>query len=75
MRALNAALRTVVIRVARAYRTVSMEAALLLAAMVPADVLAEERGAVAVRTRTQQQNLQNTTHSIRTEERRASIER
>lgn len=52
VRTLNSAIRAVAIRVTRAYTAVSMEAALVLAAMILANVLAEERKAVGVRLRT-----------------------
>lgn len=71
---LNAALRTVAIRVIRAYQTVSTEAVLLLAVMIPADILVENRRKVAVRLRFPQQDPPPITPcAVKTEERRTSI--
>lgn len=49
--ALNRPLRTVALRIIRTYRTVSTEATQFLAAIPPADLLAEERARVATRAK------------------------
>lgn len=49
--ALKTTQRIMTIRIMRAYRTISYEAAILLADMIPIDLLADERKRVAERTR------------------------